>query len=143
MTTICEDVLVYVCHNCIPGAARLPRQWAAEDVHVRVQELPCTGKITTQYLFHALEGGARGVCVVTCPLGECTFKQGNYRAKMRVENVKRLLSEIGLEPGRAELIHVSAEEAVEKLKQSIAGAVSGFMSLGPSPIVQSCGSRDT
>jgi coenzyme F420-reducing hydrogenase delta subunit len=135
--TVCEDALIYVCHNCIPGSARLQRQWTTEGVHVRVQELACTGKITTQYLFHALEGGARGVCVVTCPLGECTLTQGNYRAKMRVENVKRLLMEIGLEPARAEIIHFSRGEPIEKLDRAVRSAVSGFVSLGPNPVTKS------
>jgi F420-non-reducing hydrogenase iron-sulfur subunit len=134
---VCKDALIYVCHNCIPGVPRLQRQWTAEGVHVRVQELPCTGKISTQYLFHALEGGARGVCVVTCPLGECTLTQGNYRAKIRVENVRRLLSEIGLEPERVQIIHFSSREDFEKLDLSIRNAVQGFLSLGPNPVSES------
>jgi heterodisulfide reductase subunit A len=135
--TICTDVFIYVCHNCIPGASKLPRQWKTDGVHVRLQELPCTGKVTTQYIFHALEGGGRGVCVVTCPLGECTLTQGNYRAKIRMENVRRLLGEIGLEPERAQIIHFSPREPLERLKASIDDAVRGFVSLGPNTVAES------
>jgi coenzyme F420-reducing hydrogenase delta subunit len=51
-----------------------------------------------QYLLHAMEGGARGFCVVACPKGDCHLSQGNYRAEIRVRAVRRLLAEIGLPP---------------------------------------------
>ena len=53
----CSDAIVYICHNCIPESAHLPRQWTRGGVHVQVRTLPCTGKTSTQYIFHALEGG--------------------------------------------------------------------------------------
>jgi coenzyme F420-reducing hydrogenase delta subunit len=74
-------------------------------------------------------------------LGECTLTQGNYRAKMRIENARRLLLEIGLEQERATIIHFSAEEALEKLDLAIRSVVSGFISLGPNPVVQSKDAR--
>ena len=64
---VCPDVMVYVCRNAIPEGGRLPRQWKQDGVHVLVREVPCSGKIDAQYLFHALEGGVHGVCVVACP----------------------------------------------------------------------------
>ena len=95
-----KDVIVFLCNNCIPKGVRLPRQWVQKDLHVEVKAVPCSGKITTQYLFHAFEGGKHGVCVITCPKGECTLSQGNYRAQIRVKNVKNLLREIGLDSTR-------------------------------------------
>ena len=65
------DVVVYVCTNCIPQGGRLPRQWDQDGAKVLVREVPCSGKMDGQYLFHALEGGGRGICVVACPKGEC------------------------------------------------------------------------
>jgi F420-non-reducing hydrogenase iron-sulfur subunit len=84
-----------------------------------------------QYLFHALEGGGRGICVVACPKGECHFAQGNYRAEVRVRTVQRLLTEIGLEPQRAELVHGSADQPLEQL---VHDAVRRICALGESPI---------
>ena len=99
-----------------------------------VQEVPCSGKMDAQYLMHALEGGSEGLCVVACPKGECHLAQGNYRAEVRIHTVQRLLSEIGLEPGRAELIHCSPNDSPEQLKQSVHDAVERICSLGVSPI---------
>ena len=88
-------------------AGRLPRQWKQDGARILVREVPCSGKMDGQYLFHALEGGGARLCVVACPKGECHLAQGNYRAEIRVRTVQRLLAEIGLEPERAELVHCS------------------------------------
>lgn len=133
-----SDVVVYICVNCNPAVARLPRQWEQDDTHVFVRELPCTGKIDVQYLFHAIEGGARGLCVVACPKGECTLAQGNYRAHVRVGTVQRMLAEIGIEPERIELLHCSSEESPEHLRKLIDDAAARFCALGDSPLCQTC-----
>lgn len=125
-------ISVFVCHQCIPDGVRLPRQWTYEDVHIRVKELPCSGKTDAQYLFHAFEGGARGLIVVTCPQGDCHLAQGNYRAAMRVRTVQRLLTEIGMESERAELMHCGSSD---DLKAMIDAAVSRIVALGASPLL--------
>ena len=120
------DVIIYLCKNCIPGGRYAPVQWNENGLHVRIKEIPCSGKIDAQYILHALEGGLRGVCVVTCPHGECTLAQGNYRAEVRVRTVQRLLEEIGLDPFRAQLINCAPDETVERLRGLITGAVHRF-----------------
>ena len=131
---VCPDVVVYVCANCIPAAARLPRQWRQQSALVLVREVPCSGKMDGQYLLHALEGGAGGICVVACPKGECTLAQGNYRAEIRVGTVRRLLDEIGIEPQRAELVHASPDDPPEGFEPLVRAAVERLVALGPSPI---------
>jgi coenzyme F420-reducing hydrogenase delta subunit len=128
------DVLVYVCHQSIPATTRLPRQWTQHDAHVVVHEVPCSGKIDAQYLLHALEGGARGVCLVTCPKGACQLSQGNYRAQVRIGTIQRLLGEVGLEPQRAELLRSAADDGPDQLLQTIRAAVDRIAALGPNPL---------
>ncbi len=114
-----SDIVIYLCKNCIPQASRLPVQWMEDGTHIRIKEIPCSGKIDAQYMLHALEGGVRGICIVTCALGECTLTQGNYRSEIRVNTVKRLLAEIGLDPARAELVHCPKDMTAEQLKEII------------------------
>ena len=128
------DVVVYVCANCNPTGARLPRQWQADGARVMVRSIPCTGKMDAQYLMHALEGGGRGCCVVACPKGDCHLAQGNYRAEIRVRTIQRLLAEIGLEPERVELLHISPNEDPQSTEQQIHGAVERLCALGESPL---------
>jgi coenzyme F420-reducing hydrogenase delta subunit len=117
------DVLFYLCKNCIPEGGKLLAQWTESGVHVRVKEIPCSGKIDAQYILHSLEGGVGGVCVMTCPHGECTLSQGNYRAEIRIKTVQRLLTEIGDDPRRVDLIQCPADAAIEGIKGLISDAV--------------------
>lgn len=87
-----------------------------------------------QYLLHALEGGGRGVCVVACPKGECTLAEGNYRAEVRVRTIQKLLGEIGLESGRLELLHASAQDPRDLFEKLVRNAVQRICALGESPI---------
>jgi F420-non-reducing hydrogenase iron-sulfur subunit len=112
----------------------LPRQWNQEGAHVLVREVPCSGKMDGQYLCHALEGGAQGVCVVACPKGKCHLAQGNYRAEIRVRTLQRLLTEIGIQPERAELLHVLPEETVGQIEERVRDAVARICALGESPL---------
>lgn len=131
---VCPDVIVYLCPNCVPKGGRRPRQWRQDGAHVVIREVPCTGKIDVQYLFHAIEGGGNGVCVVACPRGECSLAQGNYRAEVRVRTVQRLLAEIGLEPDRAEFLHCSPNDPPDRFEELIRDAVTRLCRLGDSPI---------
>jgi F420-non-reducing hydrogenase iron-sulfur subunit len=132
--TLSPDVIVYVCGRSIPKGATLRRQWKYQGVRVAMHTVPCSGKMDGQYLLHALEGGARGLCVVTCPKGECHLSQGNYRAEIRIRTIRRLLGEAGLEPERAELLHSSPNDAPEQFEAIIRGAVERICALGESPL---------
>lgn len=127
---------MYVCRNSISGDKRLPRQWSQDGTHVLVREVPCSGKVDGQYLIHAFEAGVAGLCVVACPKGDCALGQGNYRAELRIRTVQRLLTEIGLEPERAELLLRHPGDSVEHLEGLVRGVVQRFCALGESPIRQ-------
>ena len=132
--SLSPDVVVYLCTNCIPQGADLPRQWDQEGARVLVREVPCSGKTDGQYLMHAMEGGARGLCVVACPKGDCRLSQGNYRAEVRVLTVRRLLEEIGLPPERAQMVHFSPDDPPRQLEQLVRSTVERICALGENPL---------
>lgn len=132
--TLSPDVVVYLCTNCIPQGANLSRQWDQEGARILVREVPCSGKMDGQYLLHALEGGARGFCVVACLKGDCRLSQGNYRAEIRVRTVQRLLAEIGLPPERAQLVHFSPADTPRQLEQLVRSTVERICALGKNPL---------
>jgi len=131
---VAPGVLVFVCQNGVDDDAGLPRQWRQSDSLVAVHKVPCSGKIDPQYMMHAIEGGALGLCIVACSKGKCRLAQGNYRAQIRVETVKRVLSEIDIKPERIETLHANQGETVEQLHDRIEEAVQRICDLGPSPI---------
>jgi F420-non-reducing hydrogenase iron-sulfur subunit len=128
------DAIVYVCANCAPDGALPSRQWEQDGAGVLVCQVPCSGKSDLQYLLHALEGGARGICVVACPRGQCQLAQGNYRAEIRIGTLRRLLAEIGIEPERAELVHASPHDPPDRFAQLVRDAVGRICALGESPL---------
>ena len=128
--SVSPDIIVYICCNCIAQGARLPRQWQQDGAQVLVREVPCSGKMDGQYLLHAFEGGSRGLCVVACPKGECHLVQGNYRAEIRVQTIRTLLTEIGLGTERLELLHVSPNDPPETLEPLVQDAVRRVCALG-------------
>jgi F420-non-reducing hydrogenase iron-sulfur subunit len=132
--TPAPDVVVYVCHRSIPPGTSSRRQWKHDGARVVVHTAPCSGKMDGQYLLHALEGGARGLCIVACPKGECHLGQGNYRAEIRIRTIQRLLGEAGLEPERAELLHSSPNDPPERFDDLLHNAVERICALGENPI---------
>lgn len=116
------DVMVYVCRNCIPEGSSPVMQWSDNGSFVQVKEVPCSGKIDVQYMLHAFEGGVSGLCLITCPIGACTLAQGNVRAVVRINTVKRLLAEIGIESDRVDLLHRAPDATPDQFEQLIRDA---------------------
>jgi F420-non-reducing hydrogenase iron-sulfur subunit len=129
------DVVVEICHHCVPAAGALPQQWSQAGALVVSQELPCSGKIEMQYLLRALAEVRSGICVVACPRGQCRLAQGNLRAEMRVGTLHKLLAEIGLEPERVKLLHCDPNASAESFAAGVRAAVDRLASLGPNPAV--------
>lgn len=100
---------------------------------VKVLQVPCTGRVDIIHLLNAIEDGADGVYVAGCLEGECHYLTGNIKTRKKVAHVKKLLTEIGMEPERVEMYNLSsaqggrfaeiAQEMTQKIRE-----------LGPTPI---------
>jgi coenzyme F420-reducing hydrogenase delta subunit len=121
-----NEAAIYICKNCFPQSAALPTQWNLAGTLVRIKIIPCSGKVDAQYMMHAIEGGVRGICVFTCAEGKCTLSQGNYRARIRTETVRRLLSEAGADPGNVRIVQCSGNETAEGIRETINETVGRF-----------------
>jgi coenzyme F420-reducing hydrogenase delta subunit len=101
--------------------------------NVNIIRVPCSGKVDVMHLLRAIQKGADGVYVVGCLEGTCHYKEGNFRARERINHVRELLDEIGLEGDRVRMYNLSsgegptfaayAKEMTEHIKQ-----------LGPNPL---------
>jgi F420-non-reducing hydrogenase iron-sulfur subunit len=127
-------ILAFCCHYCAYAAADLAGSMRLQyPGNVRVLRFPCTGKIEPNYILTAFERGVDGVMVAGCLEGGCHFLEGNLRARRRVERVRQLLGEIGIEPERLEMFNLSSAEGLRfaaiatEMSQRIAR-------LGPSPL---------
>ncbi len=101
--------------------------------NVRVIQLPCSGRVDILHLLRAFEDGADGVYVAGCMEGDCHFLTGNLKAARKVEYVKTVLSELGIEPERMEMFNMSSAEGPRfaEVAQEFTQAIK---ELGPSPV---------
>jgi len=67
---------------------------------VKVIQMPCSSMIKDVYLLKAFEAGADAVLVFVCPENSCRYIEGSIRAKKRVQWVRDLLDEIGMDGKR-------------------------------------------
>jgi F420-non-reducing hydrogenase iron-sulfur subunit len=104
-------ILAFCCHYCAYAAADMAGSMRLQyPANIRVMRFPCTGKIEENHILAAFEKGVDGVMVAGCLEGGCHFLEGNLRARKRVERVKQILGEIGLEPERLEMFNLSSAE---------------------------------
>ncbi|MEK6574255.1 MAG: hydrogenase iron-sulfur subunit [Chloroflexota bacterium] len=129
-----EQIVAFCCHYCAYAAADLAGSLRMQyPASVRVVKLPCTGKLDVQLVLDAFEHGADGVMVAGCLEGDCHYQQGNLNAKRRVNYVKTLLKEIGLEPDRVRMFNMSSAmgkqwaEAVTEMDDQV-------RKIGPNPL---------
>ena len=130
-----EPVIVaFCCHYCaytaadMAGSQRLPY-----PPNVKIVRVPCSGKVDALHIVKAFEKGADGVYVAGCLEGDCHFKNGNTRAVRRVEYARKFLAEIGIEPERLEMVHVSAGMGY-RFAEIATTITEKIRELGPSPI---------
>ena len=100
---------------------------------VKVIQVPCTGRVDIIHLLKAIEDGADGVYVAGCLEGECHYLSGNLKAKKRVQYVKNVLKEIGMEPERVEMFNLSAGEG-PRFAEIAKAMAERIKKLGPSPV---------
>jgi F420-non-reducing hydrogenase iron-sulfur subunit len=101
--------------------------------NVKIIQVPCSGRVDILHLLKAIEDGADGVYVAGCLEGECHYLTGNLKAKKRVRYVKRVLTEIGIEPERVEMFNLSSGQG-PRFAEIAREMVERVRKLGPSPV---------
>jgi F420-non-reducing hydrogenase iron-sulfur subunit len=133
------NVVVFACNWCsYAGADSAGANRVQYSPLVRVIRVMCSGRVNPSFVIRALEGGADGVLVSGCHIGDCHYKFGNHRAIEHFDRVKRLVHVLGLEPGRVRLEWISAAEG-GRFGQVIDEFVDQVRALGPSPLKSAAG----
>jgi F420-non-reducing hydrogenase iron-sulfur subunit len=98
--------------------------------NVRVVRVMCSGRMDPTLVLKAFREGADGVLLAGCHIGDCHYISGNHKTLRRIPLLKRVLTELGIEPERLRLEWVSASEGAR-----YQGVVNEFVeqvrSLGP------------
>ncbi|MFC2159849.1 hydrogenase iron-sulfur subunit [Actinomycetota bacterium] len=85
--------------HCINSYRQAPDK-IFEGCEVKVIQMPCSSMTKDVYLLRAFEAGADAVLVFVCPEDKCRYAEGSIRAKKRVQWVRNLLDEIGMDGKR-------------------------------------------
>jgi coenzyme F420-reducing hydrogenase delta subunit len=124
-------ITIFHCINTFSEADAIPLagRGAFDSKFVK---LPCSSMVKDVFLLRAFEAGADAVAVLVCPEGACRYVEGNLRAKKRVQWVKDLLDQIGLDGGRLSLFNIAHGD--EKAADAALAEVLDRLSiLGPNP----------
>ncbi|GAB6905793.1 F420-non-reducing hydrogenase iron-sulfur subunit D [Desulfosarcina cetonica] len=130
------QILAYCCKYCAYAAADLAGSMRLDyPPNVKVIQLPCSGRVDVLHLLHAIEKGADGVYVAGCLEGECHFVEGNLKTRKKVEAVKRILAEAGVEPERVEMYNLSSAMG-PRFAEIASEMTERIRALGPTPVLR-------
>jgi len=131
MTDFEPKIVAFLCNWCsyrgadLAGTSRI--KCAA---NVRAIRVMCSGRVEPAFVLRAFELGADGVLVLGCHPGDCHYAEGNYKALRRMELLKRMLIQLGVEEDRFRLDWVSASEG-DKFSHIVNEMTEKVRALGP------------
>ena len=105
-------IVAFLCNWCtytgadLAGVSRLKT-----SPSVRIIRTMCSGRVDPSFVLKAFKLGADGVMIGGCHIGDCHYSEGNYKALRRVELLKIMLKEFGIDSSRLRLEWISASEA--------------------------------
>jgi F420-non-reducing hydrogenase iron-sulfur subunit len=98
--------------------------------NVRVMRLMCSGRLDPQFVLAAFRHGADGVLIGGCHPGDCHYQEGNHKTRRRVELLRAVLRDLGIEDQRLRLEWISASEG-EKVQRVCNEMTEQLRMLGP------------
>ncbi len=124
-------ILGFLCNWCSYAGADLAGTSRIQyPTNIRVIRVMCAGRVDPSFVLEALRRGADGVLIAGCRIGECHYVKGNIQALQRVEVLKGLLKEIGIDPRRLKIVWCAASEG-EILARNVKEFVDELRDLGP------------
>lgn len=111
MSDFQPKIVAFACNWCSYAGADLAGVSRIQyPPTTRVIRVMCSGRVSPMFILEALRGGADGVLVTGCHLGDCHYISGNENAVRNVEMARSLIELLGIEPQRLHLEWISAAE---------------------------------
>ena len=129
------NIIGFVCNWCTYAGADLAGSSRySYPPNVKLIRLMCSGRVDPAFILETFARGADGVFVGGCHIpSDCHYQQGNFKALKRVTMLKKLISEMGVEPDRLEIFWISASEG-KKFSEVMTLFTERIKKLGPNPI---------
>jgi coenzyme F420-reducing hydrogenase delta subunit len=134
MSDFTPRIVAFCCTNCASAAATVSeRMELTLPDNVKLIQVPCTGRIESLHLLKAFEEGADGVYVAGCQPDSCQYISGIRKAEKRVEQIKKILEELDIEPDRVSAFNLSAGKGYG-FAEVAREMIDRVKALGPSPV---------
>ena len=88
-------ITAFCCNRSVTPGLRLSD--LPKDEEDKTIVTMCTGRVGPELVIQAFDYGTWGIFICACPLGECKH-DANYKTLRRVLLLKRMLSELNIEP---------------------------------------------
>ena len=128
-------IIGFLCNWCSYAGADLAGVSRIQyPPNIRIIRVMCSGRIDPAFVLEAFKDGADGVLVAGCHLpSDCHYISGNFKAMRRINLLRRVLKDFGIEPERLRLEWVSASEG-DKWAAVVKSMVEDLKRLGPSQV---------
>jgi F420-non-reducing hydrogenase iron-sulfur subunit len=124
-------IVAFFCNWCTYTAADLAGVSRMKYApNVRIIRLMCSGRADPQFILAAFSGGADGVLIGGCHVGDCHYSEGNLKTLRRFRMLKRMLGDLGIDERRIRLEWISAAEG-DKVRTIVNQMTEEVRSLGP------------
>jgi F420-non-reducing hydrogenase iron-sulfur subunit len=124
-------IVAFFCNWCTYTAADLAGVSRIRYApNARVIRVMCSGRVDPQFILEAFRKGADGVLIGGCHPGDCHYIEGNYKALRRMQLLKRMMKDMGIEEQRFRLEWISASEG-DRVKTVINEMTKQIRTLGP------------
>lgn len=92
-------IVGFCCQYGLFGTGTLAGLWRGSKASIWIVPVLCVAKVEAEHILRAFEMAAEGVFIAGC--GEqCARENTNFWVRQRVEKVRKILPQIGLEPDR-------------------------------------------
>ena len=118
---------LFYCVNSFEETASL-----FDGCEVKTVKMACSSMVKDIYLLKAFEAGADAVLVLVCPEKACRYAQGSIRARKRVEYVKNILDDIGMDGRRLNIFNTTPKD-VGLIEDIIQKTILELKTIGQNP----------
>jgi len=123
---------LFHCLNSFEETASIFDGSMFEGCQMKTIKMACSSMTKDIHILKAFEAGADAVLVLVCPEKGCRYVQGSIRAKKRVDYVKTILDEIGMDSRRLSIFNTTAKD-IGSIKDIIKNTISQLETIGPNP----------
>ncbi|NVM52873.1 MAG: hydrogenase iron-sulfur subunit [Candidatus Helarchaeota archaeon] len=110
-------IVTFLCNWCGYGAADLAGVSRFQyPTTIRIIRVMCSGRIQPSLILNAFRKGSDGILICGCHPGDCHYISGNEKAEERIQQTKKLLDLLAIEPERLRLEWTSSAEGAKFAK---------------------------